>query len=225
MKYDVRGTTLQILEMELEPGEKVYTESGGMAWKSPNVSMSTGTRGGLGKVVGRAFSGESIFLTTYEAQETTGTVSFCLEVPGKILEFDMSDGKELICQKDAFMVGEDSIDLKTEFVQRLGAGLFGGEGFFLQRVGGEGKVFLEIAGEITEYELEAGQGLEIDPGYIAAFEPTMKYDIRRVKGVTNMLFGGEGLFLAHLEGPGKVYLQSMPFSNLARKVARYVQKK
>lgn len=222
MKYQLRGTTLQTLEFELEAGESVFTESGGMAWKSPNISMETSSRGGIGKMLGRAFTGESLFLTSFSCEEGTGTVTMANEFPGKILDFDIDAEHEMICQKDAFMVAEDGVDLKVEIVKKLGAGVFGGEGFFLQRVTGKGKAFLEMAGEITEIQLEAGQELEVDPGHLAAFEPSVEYDIRRVKGVKNILFGGEGLFLAHLKGPGKIYLQSMPLSNLAGRLRPYL---
>lgn len=225
MQYQIRGTTLQVLDMELEQGEKVFTETGGLAWKSPNIEMKTSTRGGVGKAIGRVFTGESFFFTTYYSENGTGTISFCNEFPGKIVEFNIQEGKHIICQKDAFMVGEDSLDVKAEFVKRLGAAFFGGEGFFLQKVEGNGKAFLEFAGEITEFELGEGQSLDVDPGYVAAFAPSVNYDIRRVKGVTNMVFGGEGIFLINLEGPGKVWLQSMPMSNLASKVAAYMPKK
>lgn len=225
MNTKMRGTTLPILDVEMKAGEEVYTESGGMAWMSPNISMESNMKGGLGKAFGRLFSGESMFMVTYRCDEGTGAITFCSEFPGRIIEFAMDGKKEIICQRDAFMVAESKVNLEIEFTKRIGAGFFGGEGFILQKISGTGKAFLEIAGEVTEYQLKEGQSLKVDPGYIAAFEKGVDYDIERIKGVKNMLFGGEGLFLAHLTGPGKVWLQSMPLSNLAMKIAKFVPKK
>lgn len=203
----------------------MFTELGGMAWKTPNISMKTNTKGGLMKGVKRMFSGESLFMTTYTCDSGTGLVSFCTEFPGRIVELDLKEGESIICQKDAFMVGQSTLDLDTTITKNLGAGFFGGEGFFLQKITGPGKVFLELAGEITEYTLEEGQALQVDTGYLAAFQPSVKYTIERVKGIKNILLSGEGLFLASLQGPGKVYLQSMPMKQLARKISRYIIKR
>ncbi len=225
MKHTIRGTTLQIADVELSQGESVFTESGGMSWMSPNIGMESGLKGGVGRSIGRMFSGESLFMTTYTCQEGTGIISFCNEFPGKIIKKKLEDGESIICQRDAFMMAETGVELKMEFNKRLGAGIFGGEGFFLQRITGPGNAFLELAGEITEYDLEEGQSLKIDPGYIGAFESSVKYDIARVQGIKNMLFSGEGLFLATLSGPGKIWLQSMPIPNLAKKIVKYLPKK
>jgi uncharacterized protein (TIGR00266 family) len=220
MKYTIRGENLPILDVELEKGESMFTELGGMAWKTPNISMQTNTRGGITKGIRRMFSGESLFMTTYTCEEGRGMVSFCTEFPGRIVYLDLKNNESIICQKDAFMVAEHGVDVDTTFTKSLGAGFFGGEGFFLQKLTGPGKTFLELAGEITEYTLEEGQSLQVDTGYLAAFEPTVNYKIERVKGIKNMLFSGEGLFLASLQGPGKIYLQSMPIKQLAKKIAR-----
>ena len=225
MKHTIRGTTLPILDVQLEEGESMYTESGGMAWMSTNIEMETNTRGGFMKGLARALSGESLFMTNYKCTKGTGVVSFCTEMPGQIVPMKLSSGKEIICQRDAFMAGTEGTDIKMEFVKKLGAGFFGGEGFFLQRLSGEGTIYLELSGEITEYDLKKGQTLRVDPGYIGAFEPTINYDIERVKGFKNMLFGGEGLFHATITGPGKVWLQSMPLANLAKKIAKYIPQK
>jgi uncharacterized protein (TIGR00266 family) len=219
MDFQINGTTLQSLDIELKEGESVFTESGGMAWMSANIDMDTSIKGGLGAGLGRMVSGESLFLVTYTCNSGTGLVTFCNELPGKIVKFNMSERAEVICQKDAFMVAEDSVKLKTRFRRRLGAGFFGGEGFFLQEISGEGMAFLEFSGEITEMELAEGQVLKVDPGHIGAFEPSVDFDINKVRGIKNMFFGGEGFFLATLRGPGKVWLQSMPLANLARKLA------
>jgi len=225
MKHKIRGTTLPIVDVELAQGESIYTESGGMAWMSPNISMESNVKGGIGKAFGRMLSGESIFMVTYTCSTGAGLISFCSEFPGKVVLYNLKAGESVICQRDAFMVAETGVSLQMEFTKRLGAGFFGGEGFFLQKITGPGKAFLEFAGEITEYTLQEGQSLKVDPGYIGAFEPTVKYDIARVKGIKNMLFGGEGLFLAELVGPGKIWLQSMPLANLAKKIAPYVPQK
>ena len=225
MKFTIRGTTLPILDMELSQGESVFSESGGMAWMSSNIEMQSNMKGGFMKGIGRATSGESLFMTNYTCSEGTGIISFCHELPGKIVPLTLAPEQSIICQRDAFMVADQGVDLKMELTKKLGAGMFGGEGFFLQRITGPGNAFLELAGEITEYNLEEGQMLKVDPGYIGAFEPTVTYDISRIKGVKNMLFSGEGIFLATLTGPGKIWLQSMPLSSLAKKIIPYIPKK
>lgn len=222
MKYKIRGTTLQIADLELDAGEAVFTEAGGMCWMSPNMEMQTSTRGGLMKGLGRMLAGESLFMVTYRCTEGTGLISFASEFPGKIIPMSLGEGQTIIAQRDAFMAAEDSIKVEMHFRKKLGAGLFGGEGFILQKVTGPGTVFFEVAGEITEYNLQEGQTLKVNPGYIAMFEPTVSYDITTVKGVKNILFAGEGIFLATLTGPGKVWLQSMPVSVLAGKLSRYI---
>lgn len=225
MRYEVNGTVLPSVDVWLEPGESVFTESGGMAWMKGDVGMNTNTRGGLLKGLSRTLAGESLFMTTYTCQSGTGMVTFTPEAPGRIMVFELQAGQSLICQKDAFMAAQEGVQLEIHFRRRLGAGLFGGEGFILQRVTGPGVVFLEIAGDVREYSLEPGEVMRVDPGHIALYEPTVDYDITTVKGVTNILFGGEGLFLATLKGPGRVWLQSMPLSNLAAKLKQYIPTK
>ncbi|MGM5480190.1 MAG: TIGR00266 family protein [Nanobdellota archaeon] len=226
VKFKIRGKDMPILDVELSKDESVFTEAGGMAWMSPNISMDSNVRGGLGKGIARMFSGESLFMVNYACKKGKGAVSFCMESPGRIVEFDFNKRDvPIICQRDAFMVAEDTVKLSTHFTKRLGAGFFGGEGFFLQKIEGSGKAFLELPGEITEYDLKEGQSLKVDPGYIGAFEEGVSYSIGRVKGIKNIFFGGEGLFLATLTGPGKVWLQSMPFPVFARKITPYIPKK
>lgn len=225
MEHTIRGENLPILDVELKEGESMFTELGGMAWKTPNISMETSTRGGIMKGISRMFSGESFFMTEYTCTQGTGMVAFCTEFPGRIVPLDLKEGESIICQKDAFMAAENGVTINTTITKNVGAGFFGGEGFFLQRITGPGKAFLELAGEITEYTLQEGQKLQVDTSYLAAFEPTVNYRIERVKGIKNMLFSGEGLFLASLEGPGKVYLQSMPIKQLAKKILRFSKKK
>ena len=223
LKYQLIGTVLQAVTVELEPGKTVYSESGGMAWMSANVKMETKTAGGLGKMIGRMFSGESLFLVDYTCTSGTGIVAFASEFPGKIVPIDLAPGQEIIAQKDAFMCAEKSVDVAMHFRKKLGAGFFGGEGFIMQRFTGPGLIFTELDGEIVEYTLESGQTMMVDTGYVAMYEPTVDFDIEMVRGVKNIFFGGEGLFLARLRGPGRIWLQTMPMYNLARKVARFVQ--
>ncbi len=222
MEYEIKGSVLQSLEIRMNQGESVYTERGGMAWMTDGIDMQTSGKGGLGKMLGRALSGESLFLTTYTAKANGVMITFTPEAPGKIIDLRLEAGNTLIAQKDAFMVAESSVDMAMHFRKKLGAGIFGGEGFILQKLTGPGIAFVEISGEVIEYNLKPGQKLKIDTGHIAMYEPTVDYDIQMVKGVTNMLFGGEGLFLATLTGPGKVWLQTMPVSNLANKIAAYI---
>jgi len=219
MQYDIRGTVMQTVDVWLEAGESVYTESGGMCWMSPNMEMETSGKGGFFKGIARKMSGESFFLTTYKCSEGRGLVAFSNEFPGKILAFDLASGQSIICQKDAFLAAQTSVQLGVHFQKKLGVGFFGGEGFVLQKLTGPGVAWLEIAGEITEYTLKEGQTLKIDQGYLAVMEPTVAFDITTVKGLKNIFFSGEGLFLGTLTGPGKVWLQSMPLSNLAAKIA------
>lgn len=223
LRYQLIGTTLQAVTIQLNPGQTVTSESGGMAWMSANVQMNTRTAGGLGKMIGRMFTGESLFLVDYTCAQGTGLVAFASEFPGKVVPIDLAPGQQIIAQKDAFMCAEKSVDVAMHFRKRLGAGFFGGEGFILQRFTGPGLVFTELDGEIVEYTLEAGQTMMVDTGYIAMYEPTVDFDIEMVRGVTNIFFGGEGLFLARLRGPGRIWLQTMPMYNLARKVAHFVQ--
>ena len=222
MEYQVNGTVMQTLDVKLTSGESIYTESGGMAWMSGDIDMNTSARGGLMKSLGRKLAGESLFMTTYTCRGPWGLIVFTPEAPGKILPFSLEAGQSLICQKDSFMCAQESVSLEMHFRKRLGTGLFGGEGFILQKITGPGMAFLEVSGEVREYDLKANQTMKVDPGHIAMYEPSVHYEITTVKGVTNVLFGGEGLFLATLTGPGKIWLQSLPLSNLAGKLARYL---
>jgi uncharacterized protein (TIGR00266 family) len=187
--------------------------------------METNTRGGVMAGLGRALAGESLFMTTYTCNSPDGLIVFTPEVPGKVLDVHLAAGQSLICQKDSFMCAQTSIKLEMHFRKKLGAGLFGGEGFILQKITGPGIAFIEIPGEVRQYDLSAGAVIKVDPGHIAMFEPTVTYDIERVKGLKNIFFSGEGLFLATLRGPGKVWMQSLPLSNLAAKLARYLPTK
>ncbi|OJX47291.1 MAG: TIGR00266 family protein [Chloroflexi bacterium 44-23] len=225
MRYAISGTVMQALEVELTQGESIFTESGGMAWMADGIEMSTNTRGGLMTGLGRALSGESLFMTTYSCTAPTAMVTFTPDAPGKILPLQLAPGQVIIAQKGAFMCAQHSVQMEMHFRKKLGAGLFGGEGFILQKITGPGIVFLEIPGEIKEYNLAVGQRLKIDPGHIAAFDPSVTYDIAAVKGIKNIMFSGEGLFLASLTGPGRIWLQTMPISNLAQAIRKYIPTK
>jgi uncharacterized protein (TIGR00266 family) len=225
MRYAISGTVLQSLEVQLDSGESMFTESGGMAWMSDGIEMDTNTRGGLMGGLGRALSGESLFMTTYTSRVQNGMITFTPEAPGKVIPIQLAPNQMIITQKDAFMCAQASVKMEMHFRKKLGAGFFGGEGFILQKLTGPGVAFLEIPGEVKEYNLVAGQILKIDPGHIAAFDPSVSYDIQMMKGLKNIVFSGEGLFLATLKGPGRVWLQTMPISNLAHKISKYIPTK
>ncbi len=225
MRYEIHGDILPSVDVWLEAGESVFTESGGMAWMKGDLKMESNTRGGLLAGLGRALAGESLFMTSYTCERGTSLVTFTPEAPGRIMAFDLGPNQSLICQKDAFMAAQEGVQLEMHFRKRLGTGLFGGEGFILQKVTGPGTVFLEIAGDVREYALQPGEVIKVDPGHIALYEPTIDYDLTTVKGIKNVLFSGEGLFLATLRGPGKVWLQSMPLANLAAKIREFIPTK
>jgi len=222
ISYRIDGTTLQVVTIELEPGEVVYSESGGMSWMTGNIEMRTHSGGGLGKMFKRALSGESLFITDFFVSSGRGTVAFASEFPGKIIPFNLADGESIIVQKDAFMCAEKTVDIDMHFRKRLGTGLFGGEGFIMQKISGPGLAFIEVDGEVIEYTLQPGQQLKVDTGHLAAMESTVDFDVTMLKGFRNILLGGEGLFLASVSGPGKVWLQTMPMSKLAQKIAQFM---
>jgi uncharacterized protein (TIGR00266 family) len=225
MRYAISGTVLQSLEVELTQGESIFTESGGMSWMTDGIEMETNTRGGIMAGLGRALAGESLFMTTYTCHTPTAMITFTPEAPGKVLPIQLAPGQIIIAQKDSFMCAQASVTMEIHFRKKLGTGLFGGEGFILQKLTGPGITFLEIPGEVKEYNLAAGQRLKIDPGHIAAFDPSVNYEITPVKGIKNVVFSGEGLFLASLTGPGRVWLQTMPISNLAQAIRKYIPTK
>ncbi len=222
ISHVISGTTLPVVTITLKPGDKIYSSSGGMSWMTQEVEMDTNTGGGLGKMFKRAVSGESVFVVDYYVKGGEGEVAFAAEFPGKIVPMDLDDGQSIIVQKDAFMCAQKSVDLDMHFRKKLGAGLFGGEGFILQRLTGPGMAFVNFDGEILMKELAAGETLRVDTGHVAMFDPTVDFDIEMIKGFKNIFLGGEGLFLATLKGPGKVWLQTMPMSKLARKIAQYM---
>lgn len=213
MKYELLGKDLPVVILTLEKGEKIITERGAMSWMDESVQMQTNT-GGAKKLFSRAFTGESIFQNIFTATKDGDKIAFASSFPGQILAYNVQE-KPIIVQKRAFLAMESSVDMKIHFQKKLGAGLFGGEGFIMQKFSGNGYIFLEIDGSLVEYDLEPNQTLILDTGYLAAMEDTVTMDIVTVKGVSNVLFGGEGLFNTKVTGPGKVWIQSMPITKLA----------
>ncbi|MCL5056133.1 MAG: TIGR00266 family protein [Firmicutes bacterium] len=222
MEYRVNGTTMQTVEIALNPGEAVYSQTHQMAWMSTNIEMNTNTGGGVFKAIKRAFTGSSFFITEYSPSSGRGLVAFASIFPGQILAKQLAAGESLICRKDSFLCAEHSVTLDLFFRKQIGAGLFGGEGFILQKVTGPGTVFLDMSGEIVEKDLQAGDVLMVHVGHVGIQDQTVGFDIQMVPGFQNILFGGQGFFLATLTGPGKVILQSMPIANLAGELARYL---
>ena len=222
MRYQIQGETLPVVICELEGGEKMITEGGGMAWMSPNMKMETSTNGGVGKAFGRMFSGESIFQNNYTAMGGPGMIAFASSFPGSIRAFEISPGNEMVFQKSAFLAGEAGVDVSIFFNKKVGAGLFGGEGFIMQKFSGNGTVFAEFDGHVVEYELQAGQQIVVDTGHLAGMTSSCSMEIRSVPGVKNMLFGGEGFFNTVITGPGRIWLQTMPISNVAAVLRNYI---
>ena len=215
MKYEIKGDTLPVVLCYLEGGEKMINEGGSMSWMSPNMKMETTTNGGVGKAFGRMFAGEKMFQNVYTAEGGNGMIAFASSFPGSIRAFEITPGQDMVFQKSAFLAGEAGVNLSIFFNKRFGAGLFGGEGFIMQRVSGQGIVFAEFDGYVIEYDLQPGQQIIVDTGHLAAMSATCSIDIQSVPGVKNMLFGGEGLFNTVITGPGHVWLQTMPISNVA----------
>lgn len=221
MRYSIQGDTLPVVICELDAGEKIITEGGGMAWMSPNMKMET-TGGGIGKMFGRALSGDTLFQNIYTAERTNGMISIASSFPGSIKAFDITPGNEIILQKSAFLASEACVELSMHFRKKLGSGLFGGEGFILQKLSGNGIAFAEFDGHVIEYELQPGQQIVIDTGHLAAMTATCQMDIQTVPGMKNIFFGGEGLFNTIVTGPGRVWLQTMPISNMAGALLPYL---
>ncbi|GBU10550.1 TIGR00266 family protein [Erysipelotrichaceae bacterium] len=214
MKYEIKGGQFPVVVFQMDEGDQVFSEAGGMSWMTSNIKMETNTGGGLLKGLGRTFAGESMFFNYYKALANEQMISFASGFPGKIMPIELDGTYEIIAQKRAFLVGTTGVDLKVTFVKKFGAGLFGGEGFILQKFSGNGVAFLEIDGDVVEYELKEGEKLLIDQTHLAAMDTTVSFSIERVKGIKNILFGGEGLFLGTLTGPGRVWIQTMPFSKM-----------
>ncbi len=224
MKYEIIGGATPAVTCELYPGESMITQSGAMAWMSPNMDMQT-SAGGFGKAFGRLFSGESIFLNTYAPMGGSGTITFASSFPGSIRAVEITPDKPLIIQKSAFIAATSGVDLSVHFQRKMGAGLFGGEGFIMQKLTGRGLAFIEIDGHGVDYDLRPGEQLIVDTGYLAMMDATCSMDVRTVRGVKNVLFGGEGLFHTVVTGPGHVVVQTMSVVEFTARIAALVPSK
>ena len=222
MRYEIKGNTLPVVICYLDGGESMITEGGGMSWMSPNMQMETTSNGGVGKMFGRMFSGEKMFQNIYTATGGNGMIAFASSFPGSIHVFEIALGKEIIAQKSAFLASEAGVDCSVHINKKLGAGLFGGEGFIMQRFSGSGVMFAEFDGHVIEYELKQGQQIVIDTGHLAAMTASCNMEIVSVPGLKNKFFGGEGLFNTVVTGPGHVWLQTMPISNVAGVLRTYM---
>ena len=219
--YKVLGTIMQTVVMHLRAGQTVYTETGALSWMQEGIRMDTNMRGGLGGILGRVFTGESLFVANFTAERDNAMIAFSAEFPGKIIPLNLAQGQSIIAQRDSFLVAEKSVNMAVQFQRRFGA-FFGGEGLLMQRFDGLGTVFVALDGEVVEYTLGPGERLKVDTGHVALFEPSVEFSVELVKGFKNILFGGEGLLFATLTGPGRVWLQSMPMSKLAGAIAQYL---
>lgn len=222
LNYKIEGGHLPVVICYPEPGQTLCCESGAMSWMSPNMHMETNSGGGVKKALGRLFSGESLFMNEYTAQGSTGMIAFASRFPGSIIPYEVTPGNEIIVQKKGFLAMEKGLDLSIYFQRKLGKGFFGGEGFIMQKVSGNGLIFLEIDGHCVEYTLGAGESIILDTGYLAAMSATCTMDIETIKGAKNIFFGGEGLFNTRVTGPGKVYIQSMPIWQIAQELIPYM---
>ena len=221
MEYEIKGGAFPIVICTLQKGETMKNETGSMAFMTSNMNMDTNTGGGLLKGLGRALAGDTVFLNFFTAESDGEQIGFSSCTPGKIMAIKLDGSNTIIGQKNAFLAAEESVDIDIYFRNKLGTGIFGGEGFILQKFTGNGMVFLEIDGEVIEKDLEPGEKLLVDPGHIAAMEESIDFDIERVKGAKNVLFG-EGLFFSKLTGPGKVWIQTMPISKLAESLIPFL---
>ncbi len=228
MEHQIIGTTMPVLEIQLAPNESVIAESGELSWMSPSISMTTSAGGGLSGggglfgAVKRMAGGGGLFLTTYTAQPPGGLVAFAAKLPGQIFPIQVSSGGGYMAHKHGFLCGTPGIGISMGFQQSLGAGIFGGEGFILQQIGGEGIAYIELSGEIIVRDLQPGESLLVHPGHVGLFQAGMPFQIVTIRGIKNKLFGGDGIFLASLTGPGRIWLQSMPIPGLANAIAPYL---
>ena len=222
IKYEIEGGNLPVVICYPRAGETICTESGGMSWMSPNMRMETSTGGGVKKVFGRMFSGESLFINEYTAMGAEGMIAFASSFPGSIIPYHVTPKNGIIVQKRGFLAMEKGLEMSVYFQKKLRKGFFGGEGFIMQRIVGDGIVFLEIDGHCKEYDLAPGESIVLDTGYLAAMSDTCTMDIQTVGGAKNMFFGGEGFFHTRVTGPGRVYIQSMPIANMAQVISPYL---
>ncbi len=222
IKYEIEGGNLPVVICYPQENQTLCSESGAMSWMSPNMVMNTNAGGGVKKAIGRLFSGESIFMNEYTAVGSGGMIAFASSFPGSIIPYQVTEGNGIIIQKRGFLAMEKGLDLSVYFQKSLGRGFLGGEGFIMQKVSGNGIVFIEIDGYCKEYELAAGESIVVDTGYLAAMSESCTMDVQTVKGAKNLFFGGEGLFHTRITGPGKVYIQSMPVINTAQVLTPYL---
>ncbi len=223
IRYEIEGGSLPVVICYPQAGQTLCTQSGAMSWMSPNMQMDTNTGGGIKKVFGRMFSGESIFLNEYTPYGGSGMIAFASSFPGSIIPYQVTPGNGIIVQKRGFLAMEKGLELSVYFQKKLGRALFGGEGFIMQRITGNGMVFIEIDGYCKAYDLAAGQSIIVDTGYLAAMSESCTMDIETVKGAKNIFLGGEGLFHTRITGPGRVYIQSMPVINTAQALSPYLR--
>ncbi len=223
MTYEIKGTPLPVVEVKLDANESIACEGGAMSWMTSNMEMSTES-GGIGKLFSKAFSGERLFTNLYTAKDGEGTIAFASSFPGNIIALDIKPGQEVICQKSSYLASTPGVELSIHFQKKLGAGFFGGEGFIMQKLSGNGTAFIEIDGSVVEKQLAAGERIVIDTGYLAMMDATCSMDVVTVKGIKNMFLGGEGFFNTVVTGPGKVLLQTMPASQVAKSVIPYIPK-
>lgn len=222
MKYEIKGTPLPVVLCELEQNETMITERGSMSWMSPNMKMDTKSNGGVGKALGRMFAGEALFQNNYTSMGGTGLIAFASSFPGDIMPIEVTPDHPMVVQKSAFLASEAGVELSVFFQKKIGSGLFGGEGFIMQKLSGYGTAFIEIDGSAITYELAAGQSMVVDTGYLAAMDSTCKMEIQTVPGLKNMVFGGEGIFNTVITGPGKIILQTMPINNVAACIRPFI---
>ena len=222
MKYQIVGEPLPVVICDMEAGETMITEKGAMSWMSPNMRMETQGTGGFGKMMGRMFSGESMFQNRYTAEGGPGQIAFASSFPGTIRALEIAPGQEYVVQKRAFLASDETVELSIFFQKKFGAGLFGGEGFIMQKLSGHGTAFIEIDGYTCEYNLQAGQQMKVSTGFIAMMDATCSMDIQSVGGAKNALLGGEGLFNTVVTGPGKVVLQTMPVNSVAKATQPFI---
>ena len=222
MQYTIDGNQLPVVICNLAPGEQMITERGSMSWMSPNMKMETTSNGGIGKALGRMFAGEALFQNRYTALGGNGMIAFASSFPGSIYPLQITPDKPMIVQKSAFLASEAGVQLSVFFQKKLGAGFFGGEGFIMQKLSGNGIAFVEIDGHAVEYNLGVGEQIIVDTGYLAMMDATCSMDVVTVPGVKNMLFGGEGIFNTVVKGPGRVILQTMPISNVAGAIRPFI---
>lgn len=226
MRTEITGTTLPVLQVTLKPGETLIAETDRMSWMTPNIALNTttatGGSSGFFGALGRAVAGGGLFMTEFTAEGSEGLVAFAATLPGNILEVPISQGRGYFMHRHGFLAGAHGLSVAIGFQQSLGSGLFGGEGFILQKVTGEGAAFVELGGEMISYALEPGQSLLVHPGHVGLFEESVNFEITMMRGVRNVLFGGDGLFLAQLTGPGKVWLQSLTAPKLAHALRPYL---